>query len=53
MQSLFPNKLKSGDEVRVIAPSKSMGIVSIENRKLALKDLFRRAFQFICHTKRV
>jgi muramoyltetrapeptide carboxypeptidase LdcA involved in peptidoglycan recycling len=39
MQLLFPNKLKSGDEIRVIAPSKSMGIVSVENRKLALKTL--------------
>lgn len=39
MQSFFPDKLKSGDEVRVIAPSKSMGVVSIENRKLALKIL--------------
>lgn len=39
MQSLFPNKLKSGDEVRVIAPSMSMAIISSENRALATKSL--------------
>jgi muramoyltetrapeptide carboxypeptidase len=36
---IFPQKLKPGDEVRVVAPSKSMGIISPENRALALKAI--------------
>jgi len=39
MQSLFPSKLKPGDEVRVIAPSRTMGVISPENKALALKAL--------------
>lgn len=39
MQSLFPSKLKPGDEVRVIAPSRTMGVISPENKVLALKAL--------------
>jgi len=39
MNSIFPNKLKPGDEVRVIAPSRSMGIISPENKALAVKAL--------------
>ena len=39
MTPTFPPKLQPGDEVRVIAPSKSMGIISPENQKLALKSL--------------
>lgn len=39
MIPIFPSKLKPGDEVRIIAPSKSMGIVSSTNRELALKTL--------------
>lgn len=39
MTSIFPQKLKPGDEVRVIAPSKSIGIISPENRALALKAI--------------
>jgi muramoyltetrapeptide carboxypeptidase LdcA involved in peptidoglycan recycling len=39
MTSLFPNKLKAGDQIRVIAPSKSMGIISKANRVSALKVL--------------
>ncbi len=31
----FPNKLRPGDEVRVIAPSRSMNIISKENMSLA------------------
>jgi len=36
---MIPQKLKSGDEIRVIAPSSSLGIISQENRDLAVKRL--------------
>ena len=36
---MFPNKLKAGDEVRVVAPAKSMGIISPENKAQAIKIL--------------
>lgn len=39
MNLLFPSKLKSGDEVRVIAPSRSMGIISASNKAFAIKAL--------------
>ena len=39
MKSIFPKKLQAGDEVRVIAPSRSMGILSNTNRVLAIKAL--------------
>ncbi|MBA3814400.1 MAG: LD-carboxypeptidase [Alphaproteobacteria bacterium] len=36
---MFPSKLKSGDEIRVIALSKSMGLISSANKTLAVKAL--------------
>ncbi|MEM5686683.1 LD-carboxypeptidase, partial [Bacillus cereus] len=33
------NKIKKGDEIRVISPSCSLSIVSIENRNFAIKRL--------------
>lgn len=39
MTPIFPNKFTPGDEVRVIAPSRSMGVISPENKALALKAL--------------
>jgi len=39
MNLLFPNKLKPGDEIRVIAPSRSMAIISQE-----LRDTAKRRF---------
>jgi muramoyltetrapeptide carboxypeptidase len=39
MKPIFPNKLKPGDEVRVIAPSRSMGIISSDNKALAIRAL--------------
>ncbi|MBY0292103.1 MAG: LD-carboxypeptidase [Alphaproteobacteria bacterium] len=36
---MFPDKLKVGDEIRIIAPSRSMGIISSTNRALAIKVL--------------
>lgn len=35
MEAIYPQKLKKGDEVRVIAPSRSMAIISDESRKIA------------------
>lgn len=35
MQSIFPAKLKIGDEVRVIAPSRSMSMISEETQMVA------------------
>lgn len=39
MQYMFPSKLKPGDEVRVIAPSRSMGIISEQTRQIANQRL--------------
>jgi muramoyltetrapeptide carboxypeptidase LdcA involved in peptidoglycan recycling len=36
---MFPNKLKTGDEIRVVAPAKSMGVVSADNKAHAIKVL--------------
>lgn len=35
MDKIFPPKLKNGDVVRVVAPSRSLGIISDETRKIA------------------
>ncbi len=35
MQKIFPVKLKAGDEVRVIAPSRSMSIIAEESKEIA------------------
>lgn len=40
MDIIFPNKLKLGDEVRVISPSRSLAIISEENRQIA-QERFR------------
>lgn len=34
MKKIYPEKLKAGDEVRVVAPSRSNAIISEENRKI-------------------
>jgi len=39
MSQIFPQKLKSEDEVRVIAPSRSLGIISKEVREIANERL--------------
>lgn len=36
---LIPSALKPGDEIRIIAPSKSMEVISKENRKIAENQL--------------
>jgi len=37
MRAQFPKKLQSGDEIRVIAPSRSLGIIGEDARKIAKK----------------
>jgi muramoyltetrapeptide carboxypeptidase LdcA involved in peptidoglycan recycling len=37
MEKIYPQKLKIGDEVRVISPSQSMALISKENREIANK----------------
>ena len=39
MERIFPPKLQKGDEVRVIAPSKSLGVVGKEDVEQAIKVL--------------
>jgi muramoyltetrapeptide carboxypeptidase LdcA involved in peptidoglycan recycling len=39
MDTIVPEKLKKGDIIRVIAPSRSLSVVSEENRKLANQRL--------------
>jgi len=39
MSAIFPNKLQLGDEVRVIAPSRSMKIISDANKVLAIQAI--------------
>lgn len=42
---MFPQKLKKGDEIRIIAPSSSLSIISKENRGIALKRLSDLGFK--------
>src|SRR3990167_4265145 len=37
MQKIYPDKLNKGDEVRVIAPVRSLAIITKESRKIANK----------------
>ena len=37
MDTIFPEKLKSGDEVRIIAPSRSLAIITPKSREIANK----------------
>jgi muramoyltetrapeptide carboxypeptidase LdcA involved in peptidoglycan recycling len=39
MKPICPSKLKPDDEVRVVAPSRTMGVISPENKAWALKAL--------------
>lgn len=45
MKKIFPEKLKVGDEMRVIAPSCSMSIISEANRKIANNRLTELGFK--------
>lgn len=37
MNKIFPEKIKKGDEIRIIAPARSLSIISQETRKIANK----------------
>jgi len=37
MEKIYPTKLKAGDEVRIVAPSRSLAIISKESREIANK----------------
>lgn len=39
MNKIFPGKLKVGDEIRVIAPARSLAIISKKNREIANKRI--------------
>jgi len=40
MEKIYPEKLKKGDEVRIIAPARSIAIISEETRKIANQRFF-------------
>jgi len=42
---IIPPKLKQGDEIRIIAPSRSMAIISQEVRDIAIKRLEKLGFK--------
>jgi len=46
MQKIFPEKLKTGDEIKVIAPSRSAAILSSENYDLAFERM-RKEFKLV------
>lgn len=37
MNKVFPDKLKAGDEIRIVAPSRSLAIITSESREIANK----------------
>jgi muramoyltetrapeptide carboxypeptidase len=45
MKTIFPANLKKGDEIRIIAPARSLTIVSKDNQKLAIKKLEELGFK--------
>lgn len=45
LQPIFPNKLQSGDMIRVIAPSRSLGMINGEIQKIANDRLARLGFR--------
>lgn len=47
MKKIYPKKLQKGDEIRVIAPSNSISIISLANRKIANTRLSDLGFKVI------
>ena len=45
MNKIFPEKLKAGDEIRAIAPSRSLAIISQESREIANKRFQELGFK--------
>lgn len=52
-QPIVPKKIHRGSHIRVISPSKSLKIISVENRKIANNRLEKHGFQFSfgCHAE--
>ncbi len=46
MKKIFPKKLQAGDEVRIVAPSRSLGIISPQVREIANQRLEALGFKF-------
>ncbi|KKP35843.1 MAG: Peptidase U61 LD-carboxypeptidase A [candidate division TM6 bacterium GW2011_GWF2_32_72] len=46
-QKIFPNKLKKGDTIAVIAPSRSMAIISQDTQRIANKNLEDLGFKLV------
>jgi len=44
METIIPKKLKSGSHIRVIAPSRSLGLISAESKQLAIDALSKEGF---------
>lgn len=42
---MIPGKLRKGDEIRVVSPSKSLSLILKENRKIALKRFNKLGFK--------
>ncbi len=42
---MIPQKLKKGDEIRIISPSRSLAIISQETRRIAIKRLKEMGFK--------
>ncbi len=47
MNTIFPKKLKKGDKVMVIAPSRSLGIISMETRDVANKRFAEMGLEIV------
>ncbi len=45
MKKIYPKKLEAGDEIRVVAPSSSMAIISKETREIANSRLYGLGFK--------
>lgn len=45
MTSIIPQKLQRGDEIRIIAPSRSLAMISEENKNLAVETLMNLGFR--------
>ena len=42
---VIPPKLKTGDEIRVVSPARSLAIISPETREIAIENLKKLGFK--------
>jgi len=47
MQKFYPEKLKSGDKIAIIAPSRSLAVISKENRDIANERFKELGFELV------